>query len=145
MEVVLSSWAATCRYQGSVGLARRRNLQSVPQCCNNMWIHSRAGVFNEAAWRPSGSDSPALLKKFSIRAYRWHQQVQCWVNGRMYVVLSSHRTPKMRGKHGAFSILHSALGLKERDQSSHHEVWMHLAHAGRSCGAVSTRLARSFV
>ena len=29
--------------------------------------------------------------------------------------------------HGAFSIHHSALGLREKDQSCHNEVWMHLA------------------
>ena len=29
----------------------------------------------------------------------------------------------------ARSIPYSALGLKEKDQSWHHKVWMHLAHA----------------
>ena len=35
---------------------------------------------------------------------------------------------KWKGRlHGAFSIHHSTLGLREEDQSCHHEVWMHLA------------------
>ena len=31
--------------------------------------------------------------------------------------------------HGAFTIPNSTLGLKEKDQSCHHEVWIHLLHA----------------
>ena len=30
--------------------------------------------------------------------------------------------------HGAFTILYSTLGPKEKDQSCHHEVWIHLLH-----------------
>ena len=29
--------------------------------------------------------------------------------------------------HGAFSIPHDTLGLRPKDQSCHHEVWLHLA------------------
>ena len=43
--------------------------------------------------------------------------------------------------HGAFSI--STLGLKEKDQSCHHEVWMHLSHANpRGDRAVQYKHAR---
>ena len=35
--------------------------------------------------------------------------------------------------HGAFSISYSTLGLKEKDQSCHHEVWVHLSHADPRC------------
>ena len=42
------------------------------------------------------------------------------------------RTPEMSGKY-VYTVgspfPHSALGLKEKDQSCHHKVWMHLAHA----------------
>ena len=31
--------------------------------------------------------------------------------------------------HGAFTIPFATLGLKEKEQSCHHEVWMHLSHA----------------
>ena len=30
--------------------------------------------------------------------------------------------------HGAFTIPCGTLGLKEKDQSCHHEVWVHLSH-----------------
>ena len=58
-------------------------------------------------------------------------QVECQVTVPMCVVLSSRWTPKMSGKYGvmARSPSPTALGLKEKDQSCHHEVWMHLAHA----------------
>ena len=32
--------------------------------------------------------------------------------------------------HGAFSILHAALGIRPTDQSSHHEAWLHLDFVG---------------
>ena len=60
-----------------------------------------------------------------------HTFVECRVNGLMSVVLSSHRTPKMSGKY-AYTVPSpspSARWVKEKDQSCHHEVWMHLAHA----------------
>ena len=30
---------------------------------------------------------------------------------------------------GALSITYSAMGLKEKEQSCHHDVWMYVAHA----------------
>ena len=36
---------------------------------------------------------------------------------------------KMR-LHGAFSIPHDSLGLRSKDQSCHHQVWLHLALVG---------------
>ena len=30
--------------------------------------------------------------------------------------------------HGAFTIRYNTLSLKEKDQSCHHEVWMHHSH-----------------
>ena len=36
--------------------------------------------------------------------------------------------------HGAFTIPHSTLGLKEKDQSCHHEVWIHLLSRQRETG-----------
>ena len=30
-------------------------------------------------------------------------------------------------QHGAFCVLHDTLGLRPKDQSCHHEVWLHLA------------------
>ena len=38
----------------------------------------------------------------------------------------SHERLKVR-QHGAFSIPHDTLGLRPKDQSCHHEVWLHLA------------------
>ena len=57
-----------------------------------------AGDFNGDAWRcPCGSDRrfTSLLKKLWLtRTYRCGNQVECWVNGPMCVVLSSRWTPK---------------------------------------------------
>ena len=39
--------------------------------------------------------------------------------------------------HGAFTILYSMLGLKETDQSCHHEVWIHLHLNARLVDRVS--------
>ena len=36
--------------------------------------------------------------------------------------------------HGAFTIPHSTLGLKEKAQSCHHEVWIHLLSRQRETG-----------
>ena len=82
-------------------------------------------------------DSPKLLKEPSpIRTYRSHlaphRWGECRANGPMCVVLASRQSPKMSGMYDytvRFFYYPSTLGLREKDQSCHHEVWMHLALA----------------
>ena len=99
-----------------------------------------AGDFNGAAWRrPCENDRkpPVLLKKLSpiricqcrLAPHRCGAQVQCQVGGLLYVDFSSHQTHMKSGKYdytGRFLSHHSTLGLREKDQSCHHKVWMHL-------------------
>ena len=61
-------------------------------------------------------DSPALLKKPSLI------RTCGFLNS-----LDSETDWQVR-MHGAFTIPHGTLGLKEKDQSCHHEVWIHLSH-----------------
>ena len=56
--------------------------------------------------------------------------VRCQANGLMYAGFSSHRTPMKRGKYDytvRFFFSPKYPGVREQDQSCHHEVWMHLA------------------
>ena len=93
-----------------------------------------------AAHAATIENSPVLLKKPSpIRTYLCHlRSTPLWgpgaVPGEWADVCGFIKPPDSHDKwqvrlHGAFSILHSALGLKERDQCCHREVWMHLSHA----------------
>ena len=97
-------------------------------------------VLPGAAHAAAIENSPVLLKKPSpIRTCRCHlaphrcgDQVQCWENGPD--VCGFIKPPDSREKwqvrlHGAFSIHHNTLAFREKDQSCHHEVWMHLALA----------------
>ena len=45
-------------------------------------------------------------------------------------------------QHGAFPILHEALGIRQTDQSCHHEVWLHMAFVELHKGHVRERRGR---
>ena len=95
---------------------------------------------------PHGDDSQAmnsgttelLRRPLPTRAYQLHPaphfcgyRKACQVNGRMCVGSFNRRVPRMNGKirmHGAFTIPVGMLGLKQTDQSCHHDVWIHLLH-----------------
>ena len=92
-----------------------------------------------AANRAAILDPPASPKKrSSIRTYLCHpaphrcgDQEARQVNGRMYVGSYTRWVPKNEWQvrmHGAFTIPFGMSGLKETDQSCHHEGWIHLLH-----------------
>ena len=97
------------------------------------------------SWNTSGSQENVFGCQFStIDSHRDHpqgihystipseDQVRCWANGLTYVVFSKPSNSHEKWQvnfHGAFSISHSTLGIREKDQSCHHEVRMHLALA----------------
>ena len=100
------------------------------------------GDFNGAAWRPCGNDrKPTSIVEeafadtdLPMPPYTpplW-DPVQWLVNGLMFADFSSHQTPMKSGKYDytvRFLSLPSTLGLREKDQGCHHEVWKHLALA----------------
>ena len=102
-----------------------------------------AGDFNGAAWRrPCGSDrriTRIIEEAFADTNLPVPPGSPPWwgpgaVPGQWADVSGFIKPPDSQDEwqvclHGAFSISCSALGLKEQDQSCHHEVWMHLAHA----------------
>ena len=84
-------------------------------------------------------NSPALLKKFLlIRSNRCHPApTPLWrlggVPGEWADVCGFLKPPESETEwqvrmHGAYTIPYSTLGLREKDQSCHHEIWMHLSH-----------------
>ena len=100
-----------------------------------------AGDFHGAAWRrPCGNDrkpSSIIEEAFADTDLPMPSgSTRLWgpgaVPGEWADVCGFLKPPDSHEKwkvrlHGAFSIRHSALGLREKDQSCHHEVWMHLA------------------
>ena len=46
-------------------------------------------------------------------------------------------------QHGAFPVRHEALGIRQTDQSCHHEVWLHLDFVDR-CARATNSLERTF-
>ena len=56
-------------------------------------------------------------------------QEQCQVIGETFAGFSSFRTLLKDGKYVSMvhSFIHDTLGLRRKDQSCHHEVWLHLA------------------
>ena len=93
-----------------------------------------------AAHAATIENPPVLLKKpLPIRICRCHlPSPPLWgpgaVPGDWTDVCGFLKPPDSHEKwivrlRGAFSISHSTLGFREKDQSCHHEVWMHLALA----------------
>ena len=79
-------------------------------------------------------NSPVLKKPSPIRTCRCHLAPHRWVPGEWADVRGFPKPQDFHEKwkvrfHGAFSFHHNSLGLREKDQSCHHEVWMHLALA----------------
>ena len=104
-----------------------------------------AGDFNGAAWcLPCGNDrkpTSIIEEAFADTDATWPTPL--WgpgaVPGEQADVCGFllHERCKVR-LHGPFSVPHSTLGLREKEQSCHHEVWMHLTvadHRGDLCTA----------
>ena len=101
-----------CGARGACGL-RSRGLQ---RCClaPPMRQRSKTHQYHRRS-----------LCRYRLADAAWHTHhcgapVQCHVNGLMYVVFSSHRTPMKGGRvrlHFAFSILHSTLDFRGKDRS----------------------------
>ena len=74
--------------------------------------------------------SPTQIYRCLLTPHRCGAQEQCQVIGQTFVGFlkppDSYGRCKVR-QHGAFSIPHDAQGLRPKDQSCHHEVWLHLA------------------
>ena len=74
--------------------------------------------------------SPAQIYRCLLTPHRCGAQEQCQVIGKTYVGFlkppDSYGRWKVR-QYGAFSILQDTQGLRPKDQSCHHEVWLHLA------------------
>ena len=102
-----------------------------------------AGDFNGAAWRrPCGSDRrlTSIIEEASADT---NLQVPPgptplrrpggvpgeWADVCGFIKPTESHDECQVCLYGAFSIPDNALGLREKDQSCHHEVWMHLAHA----------------
>ena len=99
-----------------------------------------AGDFNGAAWRrPCGNDrKPISIIEEAFADTDLPMPPGSTIVGPGAVpgewadVCGFLRPPDFHEKwkvrlHGALSFFHSSLGLREKDQSCHHEVWMHLA------------------
>ena len=103
-----------------------------------------AGDVNGAAWRQSNGNNRQLtsiieesfadtLFPIPPAPHRCGAQGQCQVNGQTFVgfvKLPDSRDKWKVRKHGAFTILRETLGLRPKDQSCHHEVWLHLDLVG---------------
>ena len=71
--------------------------------------------------------SPTQIYRCLPAPHRCGAQEQCQVNGLTYAGFSSLWTLLIEGQHGALSISHDTLSLHPKDQSCHHEVWLHQA------------------
>ena len=90
-----------------------------------------AGDFNGAAWRrPCGNHrklTSIIEEAFANTDLPIPPGTTPWADECGFLKTpDSHEKWKVR-LHGACSIHPSTMGLREKDQSSHHEVWMHLA------------------
>ena len=105
-----------------------------------------AGDFNVAAWRRTTSASTLSIieKAFADCDLPWPPgPTPLWGPGAVPGTWSdvcgfieppdSNERWKVR-QHDAFSFLHEALGIRQTDQSCHHEVWLHLDFVERRCG-----------
>ena len=96
---------------------------------------------------------PTQIYQCHLAPHRCGAQVQYQVNGLTYVVFIKPPDSCEKWKvrlHGAFTIPHETLGLRAKDQSCHHEVWLHLdfvdnqhAHASRGKQEQRVLLERS--
>ena len=106
-----------------------------------------AGDFSGAAWRQSSGNNPhptsTLEEAFADTHFPVPQgSTLLWSPGAIPVERAdvcgfivppiSHDLWKVR-LHGAFTIPREILGLSQRGQSCHHEVWLHLDFVGDRC------------
>ena len=101
------------------------------------WLPVVAGDFNGAAWRRDNSNNISIIEEaFADCALpRSPGPTQLWrrgaVPGKWADVCGFLKPPdsdvrwKARQQE-AFSIPHEAPGIRQTDQSCHHEVWLHL-------------------
>ena len=116
-----------------------------------------AGDLNGAAWRRDNSNSISITEEaFADCALPMPPgSTPLWgpgaVPGTWADVCGFLKLPDSDGRwkvrqHGAFSIPHEALGIRETDQSCHHEVWLHLDFvAGRSAQSHHERHDRRII
>ena len=100
-----------------------------------------AGEFNGAAWRCDTRNNISTIEEaFADCAFPMPPSpTELWgpgsIPGKWADVYGTLKPPesdrhwKVR-LHGAFSILHEALGIRPTDQSCHHEAWLHLDFVG---------------
>ena len=101
-----------------------------------------AGDFNGAAWRrPCGSDrqlTSIIEEAFAntnlpvppgtTPLWRPGGVPGEWADVCGFLKPPESETEWQVRMHGVYTIPYSALGLREKDQSCHHEIWMHLSH-----------------
>ena len=101
-----------------------------------------AGDFNGAAWRRQTSSDSRFISSIEDAFVNTNSPLPpgptpLWgpggVPGEWSDACGFSKSPGSENEwrvrmHGAFTIPYSALCLKEKDQSCHHEVWIHLLH-----------------
>ena len=116
-----------------------------------------AGDFNGATWRRQSGSDPRPISIIEEAFANTDLLVPpgptpLWgpggVPGEWSDVCGFLKPPGSEGEwpvrmHGAFTISYSTLGLKEKDQSCHHEVWVHLFHVNARLVDRATRDDRS--
>ena len=103
-----------------------------------------AGDFNAAAWRRATSaTSPCLIEEAFADLPMPPGRTPLWgpgpVRATWSVVCGFLKPPYSNERwrvrqHGAFPIPHEALGIRQTDQSCHHEIWLHLDFVERRNG-----------
>ena len=117
----------------SVESGRSFSSPSAPFCWKSTWTWSLTATEVLGAtqlvttWRKL---LPTPIFQHHLATHRCGAQGQCQVNGPMCVVLSSPRTLVTNEDSPAWSFHWSPETLRPRDQSCHHEVWLHLDLVG---------------